>query len=245
MGENTFWILLVLMPLFAFLYASVGHGGASSYLMLLSLLHFAPEQIRPTALILNIFVSGIAFLSFRRVCKFPIQLFLFLIIFSVPAAYWGGSIVINTNSYKFILGLLLLFPALRLFNFFPLSEKEVIRKRWWIIGALGLSIGFVSGLIGIGGGIILSPILLLLGWASVKETSAVSALFIFLNSVSGLVASTKLQFDFQPMFYVLMPVTILGGIAGAYLGANRFNIKALKYLLATVLLIASFKFLLA
>lgn len=245
MNESSFWILLALMPMFAFLYASVGHGGASSYLMLLTLFHFVPEEIRPTALVLNIFVSGIAFLSFRKVCDFPYKLFLSLVVFSIPAAYLGGSIVINTSSYKFILGLLLLFPALRLFNVFPLSEKEVIKKRWWIFGMMGLSIGFVSGLIGIGGGIILSPILLLLGWASVKETSAISALFIFLNSISGLIASTKFQFDFQPFLYVLMPVTILGGMAGAYFGANRFNIQVLKYLLATVLLVASCKFLLS
>lgn len=245
MYENTFWFLLFLMPLFAFLYASVGHGGASSYLMILTLFNFAPEQIRPTALILNIFVSGIAFLSFRKVCEFPYKLFISLIIFSIPAAYLGGSIKIETASYKFILGILLLFPVLRLFNIFPLSEKEVIKKRWWIFAILGLSIGFVSGLIGIGGGIILSPILLLFGWAGLKETSAISALFIFLNSISGLAASSQLPFDFDPQLYILMPITIIGGIAGAYFGAHRFNIKLLKYLLAVVLLIASTKFLFA
>ncbi len=243
MTENTLWILLLLMPLFAFLYASVGHGGASSYLMCLTLFHFSPEQIRPTALILNILVSGIAFLNFRRVCFFPYKLFLALVIFSIPAAYLGGSISINTSSYKFILGVILLFPALRLFNIFPASDKVIIKKSWWLAAILGLSIGFLSGLIGIGGGIILSPLILLMGWTNVKETSAVSALFIFLNSIAGLIGAGTFQLHIQKELQILMPITVMAGIAGAYLGANRFNVKLLKRLLAVVLLIASTKFL--
>ncbi len=245
MMEYAFWILLLLMPMFAFLYASVGHGGASSYLMCLTLFHFVPEQIRPTALVLNIFVSGVAFISFRKVCIFPSRLFLWLSLFSIPAAFLGGSITIQTEYYKFILGIVLLFPAFRLFNLFPANDKIIIKKSWWLAAIMGSAIGFLSGLIGIGGGIILSPLLLLMGWTNVKETSAVSALFIFLNSIAGLIGAGSFHLQINSQLQVLMPVTVAAGIAGAYFGAHHFNNQLLKRLLAVVLLIASTKFLLA
>lgn len=245
MADHAFWILMLLMPLFAFLYASVGHGGASSYIMILTLFHFAPADIRPTALVLNIIVSGMAFYSFRRTCDFPYKLFLALILFSAPAAFVGGLISINTSIYKVVLGVLLLFPTLRLFNVFPLSNKEMIAKSYLMLGVMGIVIGFVSGLIGIGGGILLSPILLMLGWASIKETSAVSALFILVNSVAGLVSSAGLHFAIPQNIAMLMPLTIAGGFLGSYYGSTKFNVASLKYLLGVVLLIASVKFLFA
>ena len=104
-------LLYLLLPTVAFLYASVGHGGASSYLMVLALLNFAPEQIRPTALLMNMFVSMIAFIGFRKTVVFPKRLFLSLVIFSIPAAYLGGSILVDTLLYKRILGILLFFPS--------------------------------------------------------------------------------------------------------------------------------------
>ena len=182
--ENWDWILYVLMPFAAFMYASVGHGGASSYLMILALMGFAPEEIRPSALILNMFVSMISFLNYRKTGKFPTSLFLSLILFSIPAAYLGGTLLLETGIYKKILGVLLLFPVLRFAGVFPISEDQRIERKWWMGPVLGFAIGLLSGMIGIGGGIILSPIILMLGWAGVKETAALSALFIFLNSVS-------------------------------------------------------------
>lgn len=238
-------LLFILLPLAAFLYASVGHGGASSYLMLLAFFDFAPEQIKPTALILNIFVSGIAFLSYRKTCVFPRELFTSLLLFSVPASFLGGMIAVDTHIYKKILGFLLLFPILRLLNVLPTNERAILERKPWMAPVLGGSIGLVSGLIGIGGGIILSPILLLLGWATVKETAAVSALFIFANSIAGLLGAGTLALQIDPQLYALMPATIAGGIAGAYFGAYRFNNQALKWLLASVLFVAASKFLLA
>lgn len=243
-SENAIWFLIILMPLAAFLYASVGHGGASSYLMLLTLFHYVPEQIRTTALVLNILVSGVAFLSYQRVCVFPTKLFISLIIFSVPAAYLGGTFKVDVVLYKKILGILLLFPALRLFNVFPISNKIIVENKIWIASALGLGIGFFSGLIGIGGGIILSPILLMMGWTNVKETAAVSAFFIFLNSIAGLIGSGSFQFQIDSQIQILLPLTVVAGVVGAYLGAHRFNVPVLKYLLGIVLFIASVKFIL-
>lgn len=239
-GLNEF-ILYLLLPIVAFLYASVGHGGASSYLMVLALLNFAPEQIRPTALIMNMFVSLMAFLSFRKASTFPTQLFISLILFSIPAAYLGGSILVDTVLYKRILGILLFFPILRFMNVFPVSDRPAMERQWWMGPVLGLLIGFFSGLIGIGGGIILSPILLMLGWTNMKETAAVSALFIFFNSVSGFLGADGFQVEIDRQLWIVMPLTIAGGALGAYLGAKKFNPVMIKYLLTVVLFIAAVK----
>jgi uncharacterized membrane protein YfcA len=242
-GPYSGWILLVLMPAAAFLYASVGHGGASSYLMLLTFFHFAPEQIRPAALVLNIVVSGMAFLSYRTACVFPYRLFWPLVAASVPAAFLGGTLLLPAGSYRQVLAVLLLFPAVRLLGWIPVRAEAIVKKRWTIAVVMGGAIGFVSGLVGIGGGILLSPLLLFLGWTTMRETAAVSALFIFVNSIAGLTGSGGVPLPLAPELYLLLPVTVAGGIAGAWLGARRFSVPALKYLLASVLFVASAKFL--
>jgi len=234
-------LLYIALPTVAFLYASVGHGGASSYLMVLALLNFAPEQIRPTALIMNMFVSLMAFVSFNKAIIFPKKLFIALVLFSIPAAYLGGSILVDTILYKRILGILLFFPILKFLNVFPIKENTGIQETWWLAAILGLMIGFFSGLIGIGGGIILSPILLMLGWTNIKETAAVSALFIFLNSVSGFLGADGLSVEIDQRLWIVMPITIAGGALGAYLGALKFHAKSIKYLLTFVLFIAAVK----
>lgn len=242
--ESFWWLLYILMPVAAFLYAAVGHGGASSYLMFLAIFNFAPEEIRPTALILNIIVSFMAFMAYRGTVKFPIKLFLSIIIFSVPAAFLGGKILVDTAIYKQILGILLFFPILRFLNVFPTASTQKTSQNLLLTAVIGLSIGFVSGLIGIGGGIILSPILLLLGWANMKETAAVSALFIFFNSISGLIGASTFTVDLDPQLWILMPLTIAGGALGAYMGAKKFNYQGVKYTLTVVLLIAAVKLIL-
>jgi uncharacterized membrane protein YfcA len=238
---ETWHFLYFLLPFSAFLYASVGHGGASSYLMLLSLFNFAPEQIRPAALLMNIVVSFLAFINFSQKNSFPKKLFLTLVIFSMPAAYLGGTITIDSILYKRILGVLLLFPVIRFLKVFPHSVVPVVKERVWIIALIGLSIGFFSGLIGIGGGIILGPILLMLGWANIRETATICALFIFLNSITGYWGASAWNVSIGVEIWSLIPLTILGGAAGAYFGAKRFNIQKIRYLLITVLLVASIK----
>ncbi len=242
--ESFWWLLYILMPVAAFLYAAVGHGGASSYLMFLAIFNFAPEQIRPTALILNIIVSFMAFMAYRGTVKFPSKLFLSIIIFSVPAAFLGGKILVDTAIYKQILGILLFFPILRFLNVFPTASTQKVSQNLLLTAVIGLSIGFVSGLIGIGGGIILSPILLLLGWANMKETAAVSALFIFFNSISGLIGASTFTVALDPQLWILMPLTIAGGAMGAYMGAKKFNYQGVKYTLTVVLFIAAVKLIL-
>lgn len=241
-ANNSISYLFLLMPVVAFLYALVGHGGASSYLVLLALYGFTPAEIRPAALLLNIGVSGISFLSFRRVGDFPKELFLALIIFSIPASFIGSMFLLDAKIYQKVLGVLLLFPVLRILNVFPVNDSKIIERKIWMAPALGLLIGFVSGLIGIGGGIILSPVLLILGWADLKQTAAMSALFIFLNSISGIIGAGFSGFSLPVHFEWMLPLTLVGGIAGGYIGANKFNTSAMKIALATVLAIASVKF---
>lgn len=243
-NELVWYLLYVLMPLAAFLYASVGHGGASSYLMLLTLAGVAPAQIRPTALLLNLCVSFIAFLSYRKASVFPVRLFVWLTLFSVPAAYIGGTLSVEGSLYRQLLGLMLLFPALRFLNVFPVREPEGRTPHWVALALSGASIGLVSGLIGIGGGIVLSPLLLMLGWAETKPVAALSALFIFVNSMAGYVGMKGWEVGWEPQLWAIWPLTLAAGLAGAYTGAFRWNVRVVRYALAIVLLVAASKLLL-
>lgn len=242
--DNTIYWLILLMPLAAFLYSSVGHGGASSYIVLLTLFGFAPVEVRPAALLLNIGVSGISFLTFRKTNQFPKSLFLSLILFSMPAAFLGGMFVLDIKSYQKLLGILLLLPIFRLFNIFKPSASAKIERKIWMAPVLGLLIGFVSGLVGIGGGILLSPVLILLGWADLKQTATISALFIFLNSITGLMGSGLAGFHWLSHFEIIAPLTLLGGIMGGYIGAHKYSAPAMRYALGIVLSVAAIKFLL-
>ncbi len=233
--------LLFLLPTAAFFYASVGHGGASSYLMILALAGFAPEEIRPTALLLNIMISFIAFLNHRKTCSFPVKLFWQLAVFSIPAAFVGGLIVVNTSIYMNILGVLLLFPILQFLGVFSKNNFQRIEQNAWLPPLFGILIGFFSGLIGIGGGIILSPLVLMLGWTNIRQTAALSALFIFVNSVAGYLGTIGMDFSLNSTLWIFIPPTIIAGLLGSYYGARRFNVKIVKNLLTLVLAGAAIK----
>ena len=227
----------------AFLYASVGHGGASGYLALMALFGVATEVMKPTALLLNLFVSLTSFIQFYRGKHFNWRLFLPFALASVPAAYVGGLITVDSEVYKKILGILLIIPIGR-FLFFSNIKVEEIRKSNILLSViLGAAIGFLSGLIGIGGGIILSPILLLLKWADMKQTAAISALFIFVNSASGLAGQLSKGIHFNSDMYAYVAVAFIGGLCGAYFGSIKFNQNILKYLLSLVLVVAAYKLL--
>lgn len=244
MASDVTVYLFILLPVAAFFYASVGHGGASSYLMILALAGFAPEEIRPTALLMNILISFIAFTNHRKTCEFPNKLFWQLAIFSIPAAFIGGLIVVNAAIYKNILGILLLFPILQFIGLFPKNKTISHDVRPWLPPVIGILIGFFSGLIGIGGGIILSPLLLMLGWANIRQTAAISALFIFVNSVSGYIGTVGLDMDLDPSLWIFIPPTIIAGILGSYYGSHKFNIRIVKNLLTFVLAGAALKLIL-
>jgi uncharacterized membrane protein YfcA len=240
---ETIILFYILLFLVAFLYSSVGHGGASGYLALMALFSFSPEVMKPTALLLNLFVSLVSFFQFYRGKHFNWKIFFPFAIASVPMAYAGGLVTVEADVYKKILGILLLIPIAR-FLFFSNNKVEELRKPNLILSVfIGAVIGFISGLIGIGGGIILSPVLLLLKWTDMKQTAAISALFIFVNSVSGLAGQLQKGIHFSTGMYVYVAIAFAGGICGAYYGALKLKQNFLKHLLAAVLLVAAYKLL--
>ncbi len=241
MDINLFFF--VLLFIIAFLYASVGHGGASGYLALMALFSIAPATMKPTALLLNLFVSLTSFIQFYRGGHFRWKVFWPFALSSIPMAYLGGLIMMDGNIYKKILGVLLIIPIIRFYFFSNVKVEDQRENNLPLSFVIGGTIGFLSGLIGIGGGILLSPVLLLLKWTDQKQTAAISALFIFVNSLSGLAGQLKKGVQFTGDMYTFVAVAFIGGLCGAYFGAIKFKQTFLKNVLATVLLLAVVKLL--
>ena len=280
------WVVLFFVV--AFLYSAVGHGGASGYLALLSLHDIAPEYMKPIALVLNLLVSGMAFIQFYRQGHFLWRLFLPIALFSVPMAYWGGLTPLKDLWYQRGLGVFLLVSVAMML--WPLDSGvgqgtssndgdvsnngggKLWNRQTGIAAFMGAVIGYVSGLLGIGGGILLSPVLLMIRWTQQKQTAAISAAFIFVNSAAGLLGFVRQHtpwiIDSQktggvadaemagrcafgdPWFAVvailsvlILPV-LLGGFFGSWYGAKKFDQTVMKYILCVVLLIAAIKLLL-
>ena len=233
-----FYFLLIAV---AFLYSSVGHGGASGYLALMAFFSFTPETMRPTALLLNIFVSLIAFIQYYRSGYFKWNLFWPFALASFTAAFLGGLITVDAGLYKKILAVLLLFSVIKLLGFKIKTKETVITQNIYLSLLIGAAIGLFSGMIGIGGGIILSPLILLLHWADMKQTAAVSSLFIFVNSVSGIAGLLTKGFEFKDEMILMIIIAFAGGMAGSYFGAKKFESTLLNKLLAMVLIIAAVK----
>ena len=231
--------LILLLAIMAFLYASVGHGGASGYLAVMAIFAIAPSIMKQTALLLNLGVSLMSFIAFFRQGFFRWKLFWPFALGSIPAAFFGAKIPLTDSTYKQILGFCLLMAVIRMV--YQLKEE----KSNTLIPVLGVFIGGVigllSGMIGIGGGIILSPLLVLFRWASLKEAAAVSALFIFVNSVAGLAGlKTWIPLDQSQMIYWLI-ASLIGGFIGASWGSKIASNQKVKWILALVLVIASLK----
>ncbi|MDV6167190.1 sulfite exporter TauE/SafE family protein [Flavobacterium sp. DG1-102-2] len=240
MSLELFYIILFFV---AFLYAAVGHGGASGYLALMALYGAAPEEMKPTALMLNLFVSLTSFIQYYRGGHFKWKLFIPVALASVPMAFLGGMVTVEDRLYKTVLGVLLLFPVIRFFFFKNVPDEELKPHNTYVAAGTGGVVGLLSGMIGIGGGIILSPILLLLKWTNQKQTAAISALFIFVNSVAGLMGQFTQGIVFNSNMFMYVVVAFAGGLLGAYFGSKKFDQNVLKYTLATVLLLASYKLL--
>ncbi|MFL1011459.1 sulfite exporter TauE/SafE family protein [Flavisericum labens] len=238
--ENTYLFLLIL-PIVAFLYSSVGHGGASGYLALMALFSFAPETMKPTALLLNLFVAGISFYYYFRSGFFNKKLFFYFAIASVPFAFIGGTLEIEAPVYKKILAALLVFAILKMLNVFGKESQTIKDIKLWQGLLVGSIIGFFSGLIGIGGGIILTPIILLLHWGKMKEAAAVSALFIWVNSAAGLIGQLSSGVSLEKESFILVAIALIGGVLGGYYGSKKINNQNLRYILACVLIIACIK----
>jgi uncharacterized membrane protein YfcA len=237
------WFIAFLIGVSALVYSTVGHGGASAYLAILAIAGFSPEQIKPTALVLNLLVSAVSFFRFRGRGFFNAAVFLPLAICSVPAAYYASGLGLDAILYKQILGGFLLIACVPLY--FNLNQVQKTHKEvhFLVLMVCGLVLGALSGLLGIGGGVLLSPLLILCGWCPPKETSGVSALFIFVNSAAGLIGSgVEIQLVLsQSVLYLYIGMALTGALVGAWLGAKRFNDAMLKKTLAIVLMAAALK----
>jgi uncharacterized membrane protein YfcA len=235
------WIFLLILPVVAFMYAAVGHGGASGYLALMALFSFAPDTMKPTALLLNLFVAAISFIHYAKSGYFNKKLFLSFAITSIPLAFVGGLIEVDASIYKKVLAVLLIFAILKMLNVFGKESDTIKDVKIWQGLSIGGVIGFFSGLIGIGGGIILSPVILLMKWGKMKEAAAVSALFIWVNSAAAMGGQLSSGVKIDTQAFLLVGIAVLGGFLGGYLGSKKFNNQGLRYMLAFVLFIACIK----
>ena len=247
MDVSTLATLAPFILVVAILYSSVGHGGASGYLAVLSFYSFSTGETSTTALTLNLLVSGMGVVSFWRAGQISFRFTLPFLATSVPAAFIGGLIHVPARTYEVILAVVLIFAAVRLF--FPGSRQwppaAIDGPALVVVLLLGAGIGLVSGIVGVGGGIFLSPLILLMGWANPRQTAASSALFILANSASGLVGravSGNLEFG---TLVLLLLVAFPGGLLGSYLGSRRLPSPWLRRLLGVVLLVASSRLVLA
>jgi len=234
-------LFVIGLMLVAFFYSSVGHGGASGYLALMALFGFAPESIRYYALILNLVVSAIAFISYYRAGFFRWKQVVPFLITSIPAAYIGAQFSINPTIYKIILGIMLMIAVARML-FVRNTENDTTHDPPIVLAlGIGLLLGLVSGMIGIGGGILLSPVLILARYARIKEASAAAAIFIFLNSASGLAGLTNSHFGFQPNIIFWISGVMVAGLLGSAIGSRTISELNLKRVLSLVLIAASIK----
>ena len=238
-------LLGVLFFAAAMLYSSVGHGGGSGYLAAMAIMGVPPAMMRPTALMMNIGVASISLYKFARAGGFRWRLFLPFAITSVPMAFVGGRIQLPIAWFGVLVGVVLLFSAARLFMDTmqddgtprPITGPPPV----WLALLAGAGIGLLSGLTGVGGGIFISPLIVLMGWATVRDSAAPTAAFILVNSISGLLGLLTRQPTLPEALPYWVGAVIVGGLIGASLGARRLGNNGLRRALAAVLVIAGAK----
>jgi uncharacterized protein len=239
------FLLIPLIFLAALLFSSVGHGGASAYLAAFVLMGLAPESMRPAALCLNVLVASIALYKFYKVRAFDWQLFWPIALTSIPAAFMGGQVTLPNHTYKFLVGLCLLYAAWTIFSKANHADDVIVKPvARPILFGLGAGLGFLAGLTGVGGGIFLSPILLFFSWAKTKVISGVAAAFILVNSISGLMG-VLIKTPVLPEGLAYWAVAaVAGGLIGAEYGSKKLANPTIRKLLALVLIFAGGKMLL-
>jgi hypothetical protein len=234
--------LLVGVLAVAFLYASVGHAGASGYIAVMSLAGFAPETIRPVALLLNVLVAAIATVQFARARRFAWRLFWPFAVTAVPLAFVGGRAALPARVFELLVGALLLVSALWLVRR-PADPEPAPPPRSLALGA-GAGIGLLAGLTGTGGGIFLTPLLQLARWARAGTAAGVTAPFVLANSLAGLAGNLSATRDLPALALPLAGVVAVGGLVGSSIGSGRLPNVAIERLLALVLVIGGAKLLL-
>jgi len=240
--ESHLFILEAAFFTVAAIYSMTGHGGASGYIAVMVLLGMAPSEIKPLALSLNLIVSASASYQFYRAGHFRRELFLPFIVASVPFAMLGGYLQLPTRWFNILLGLALIFAALHIA--IRRSADNLKQPSLPIAFLAGAGIGLMSGLIGIGGGIFLTPLLLLMGWANPKQAAAVSASFILCNSLYGLTGFIAHTGQTLPANFVWFALSVLlGGLIGARIGSHNLPMRTIAQVLSAVLLIGGAKLL--
>ena len=238
-------MLTFLIFLTATLYAMIGQGGGSGYLALMGIFSLDPASMRPTALALNILVTAIATYKFTRAGFFSWKLFLPFAITSIPFAFWGGHIQLESNLYHILVGGILVFAAVRLFIASRhLGEKTPVPPPLWVSLLTGAVIGFLSGISGVGGAIFLSPLLLLMGWATPKQTAGVAAVFVLTNSAAALLGMWD-HLSLPAQFPVWAVAVLIGAWLGAEIGSRKLGEGIVCKVLAAVLLLGGLKMILS
>ena len=243
LGTGTIIALAIAVLIFvvALLYSTVGHAGASGYLAAMALFGVAPFVMKPTALTLNIIVALIGTVRFYRAGFFSWRTFWPLAVTSIPAAFVGGALTLPVPIYKSIVGIVLLYSAVRLFLSAAVKKENATLVPIWIALCLGAAIGLLSGLTGVGGGIFLSPVLLLMHWTTTKETSGVAVAFILVNSVAGLLGNVSAVSYVANDITYWAPAALIGGWIGTELGTRVLPIAGIRRWLSVVLVLAGLK----
>ena len=248
--DDTVWLLAVLFLAVATLYSSVGHAGASGYIAMMALVGFAPEQVRPTALALNILVGGIGLLRFWRAGHVHWRSVLPFVLASAPAAYFAARHTLPREAYEAVLGVILLVAAAGVFR----SAREAAQSDaslpprpipWPPALAAGGVIGVLSGLTGTGGAIFLTPLLLLMRWAPTREASGISVAFVWINSVLALAGLWQATGTLPAALPVWLGAVAAGALLGTQLGLRWLPVRGLRYALTAVLGVAAAKLLFA
>jgi len=235
-------VIAVLFLFAAMLYSSVGHAGASGYLAVMALFGLAPAVMPPTALTLNILVAAVATIKFYRAGRFSCQLFWPFAATSIPAAFVWGALNRPAKWYDVIVGLALLYGAVWMFRSARTAAKMLVHPPPLAAAlACGLIIGLLSGLTGVGGGIFLSPLILMMGWAETRATSAVAAAFILVNSIAGLLGHLSSISHVPSALSFWAIAALVGGWIGAEFGSKRLATPVLRQLLSLVLVVAGLK----
>ncbi|MGZ8305010.1 MAG: sulfite exporter TauE/SafE family protein [Allosphingosinicella sp.] len=242
MDSSTLVWIALLMGLAAALYSTVGHGGASAYLAIMALFSIAPETMRPTALALNLVVAGFGAWRYGRAGQLDWRLLAAFVVTAAPAAFVGGAIEIPPQIYRPLVGIVLWAAAIRLlFQPARLAEREPHRPSLAVTLPVGAGLGLLAGLTGTGGGIFLSPLIILFGWADARKTSGIAAGFIFLNSAAGLAGNFAAVRALPAELPWLVAAVAAGALVGTWLGSARLPKPRLLQGLGLVLVIAGAK----
>lgn len=223
----------------AILYSSVGYAGASGYMAAMVFFNIAPGVVRPSVLVLNLLVAAIATYTFTKAGQFSWRTFLPIAITSVPMAFIGGSLSISDHSYRLIVGTLMIVAAVRMAWKLPNENKRELSVPLALVW--GAAIGLLSGITGMGGSILLGPVLLMMGWTTVKESFGVCAAFNLVNSIAGFAGIATHTVHFPEMLPYWAMAAVLGAIIGSDLGLRRIGTKAVTRIAAALLLVAGIR----